>query len=153
LYCPRPEGLSSRDAAILRHLRDSELSEDLFDGADGLELHAMLQENSARLDAGIIVSPIDAMPATLGETYKGLFNHLDSWSWLLTWWIAGRWPRSGNLAPVRELGSHGDLGFKLVAGDPQAVKDLQRSQGLPDRSFRILPAHTLTITATVGGDR
>ncbi|MFI6216989.1 hypothetical protein ACIBCD_33745 [Nocardia brasiliensis] len=157
LYCPRPDALPARDAATLRHVRDSQLANDLHDGPDGLELHAMLQQGSPRLDAGIIVSPIDAIPATLRATYEGLFQDQLPWSWFLTWWIVGLLNRGPDMVTKRDRSD--SLAFQLAAGNSRAVAHLEKrkaldtSDSLAGARFRILPAHTLTITATVDSER
>ena len=90
LYCPRPDRLPRELAEALRHLRDVNVQNRLFDGIAGLEMRSSLVRNGETLEPGIVIAKPSALPTTLSETYGSLFTGCIPWSWFLTLWLTQR---------------------------------------------------------------
>jgi hypothetical protein len=150
LYCPRPESFDKTTAAALRHLRDVNVGRDIFDYSRGLELHRNSLRMSPLMDAGLVVAPVESCPSNLRQTYEGLFSSSLPWAWFLTFWLVdGDFPRpfrSSALDPALHR-----AGVLLASGDSTTVREVTRAvDDLDDGPFPLLPAHTITIVATVG---
>ncbi|MGW5142903.1 hypothetical protein ACWEPH_27920 [Nocardia beijingensis] len=152
LYCPRPENLNPQNAAILRHLRDLNLSDKIFDYTHGMELYANLVSRNPILDAGLVVAPVSAVPKTLAQTYEQMFSKSLPWAWFMTFWLAGIGTAHSLLEEMRS-DRQPEIASRIVKGDPTAVRELLSRVGqLDDRNFRFMPANTVTITASVGAN-
>lgn len=153
LYCPRPERLPKGLAEALRHLRDVNVQDRLFDGMAGLEMHDNLVRNGETLEPGIVVARPAGVPDTLRDTYGGLFSHSLPWAWFLTLWLTAHdapspldWHDPEECLDL-ELE---ELMVAIVTGDQTAVSELAGVvEGLDDRAIPILPPHTITVTLSV----
>lgn len=155
LYVPRPARLPSATAATLRHLRDVNIAEEIFDFSRGLELYANMIGDDPILDAGLVVAPAVGLPHTFADTYAQLFKSSLPWAWFLTDVVTN----SGNLGDLASGGSmwdnatpaNQDLMLGIVRGEGESLSELTAAvDGLEDRPFTVLPAHTITITVEVG---
>ncbi|MFE9328144.1 hypothetical protein ACIHDR_43070 [Nocardia sp. NPDC052278] len=153
LYCPRPEDLDTSTAAILRHLRDLNISKEIFDFTQGMELYANLLSRNPILDAGLVVAPVSAVPKTLAQTYEQMFSESLPWAWFLTFWLTGTSSCGAAHPLMEEMRSdrQPDIASRIVKGNPAAVRELLQQVGeLDARDFRFMPANTVTITASIG---
>lgn len=156
LYCPRPERLPRGLAEGLRHMRDANVQDSLFDGIAGLEMHSSLVRSGNTLEPGIVVASPLAVPATLGGTYSSLFSGCTPWAWFLTLWLTqaklndhSAW-EGFNACVDSDLE---DLMVRIVSGDQTAVTDMASAvEGLEDRQVPILPAHTMTVSISLSSE-
>lgn len=155
LYVPRPAQLPTSTAAILRHVRDVNIAGNIFDFSRGLELYANMVGDDPVLDAGLVIAPVGGLPHTFADTYAQLFKSSLPWAWFLTDIVTN----GGNLGDHASGGSMWDeatpdiqdLMLGIVRGEGESLSQLTAAvDGLDDRPFTVLPAHTITITVEVG---
>lgn len=160
LYCPRPSDLDERTRGELTHWRSEAVATDIFDYALGLALRDDMLSGAPTVAAGLFLTPPDALPHALRDIHGRLFRGATPLSWfVLQHFVDGRtlsWdlrsygdrdldPSGGNLDhPVVNA---------IVRGDAKEIDEgLLADLGADDRTFTVLPAHTLTIGIEVGAE-
>lgn len=168
LYCPRPADLDDITQKKLAHLRNLQLSSNIFDYTLGLELRDELSKIESSLAAGLFISRIDGCPRNLGEVHKGILNTSHPFSWFIANHFSGRdyqgrdrlirHGRNPLKNPKRDMGDAiNPQGEKIVdaivKGKEEAIKYVIESCHNNEnvtKEFQILPPHTMTINIGIG---
>jgi hypothetical protein len=83
LYCPRPANLEEITQTKLAHLRNSELSGNIFDYTLGLKVRDELGSRNSSLAAGLFVADIVNIPKNLGQVHQTVLEDCYPLSWFL----------------------------------------------------------------------
>jgi hypothetical protein len=167
-FCPRPSDLDSITQIKLAHLRNLQLSRNIFDFTLGLELRDELSKIDSSLAAGLFISRIDDYPKSLGEIHKNILSASHPFSWFIASHFTGR-DLQGNdrllrhgRGPLRNskrnmIGDGDPRGEEIVEaivkGKEAAIKhviEICCNGENVAKEFQILPPHTMTINIGVG---
>jgi hypothetical protein len=146
LYCPRPSDLDPRTAAVLGHVRDAAVSDEIFDYAFGLAVRDALMRDPATLSAGLFITDGFAQPSAFMSVHAGLLQSHDPLAWFVVRNLTDAW--NGPPQVSRRVATP-DIAIAIARGLPSAVDSVRDQLDVGDRPFRFLPAHTLTIRADI----
>ncbi len=166
LYVPRPDRVAADTAAVLRHLRDVNIQDNIFDFALGLELQREAVRGGSTLDPGLLITPARLEPRSYSSAYGNLFNTSLPWSWFMTASLLGGRPGTAVPFLLAEPGRDGAARRVAFArGDTETVTGVvdvlasDRGRGASRDDIRIadrrvppfLPARSITVLAVVNG--
>lgn len=167
-FCPRPTDLDNITQKKLAHLRNLQLSKNIFDFTLGLELRDELSKIDSSLAAGLFISRIEDHPRSLGAIHKDILSASYPFSWFIASHFTGRDLQENHLIsrhgrrPLRKSkrGIEGDTDSRgesiveaLVKGKEEAIKHVIEVCCNSDnivKEFPILPPHTMTVNIGVG---
>lgn len=146
LYCPRTPNLAQPVVRRLAHYRQAALDADIFDHSLGLARHWAARDYPELLDAGVFIAEDVSRSTTLKQVHSEIFRNTVPLSWFVVERLGGV---SAGSSPFRASSSTVvDPGLLrgIVEGDTGVVDKLRSTLELGNRSFRVLPAHTIRIS-------
>ena len=152
LYTPRPSELDPSDRSVLNYRRTESIGTDIFDYTLGLQLREDMLSDAPTIEAGIFTSSVSGLPKSLEEVHRKIFHETLPFSWFILHHFFRKF-RHWNLGAGRrrrevdEDSQTDERLVQIVRGDADALSNL----GFKGE-FRMLPAHTLTVSTTCGLD-
>jgi len=160
LFCPRPDNIDKDTKIKLAYLRNKNLSTQIFDYVEGLEIHKELFQNSETLKAGIFITDTGNSNLNFGQVHSQILQSTFPLSWFIAMNFADRrdFLRERHMAPKNKLPEHSEsqeLVEGILSGDKNKIDELigkmkQMETNNVPKNIQVLPKHKITLRVSVG---
>ena len=160
LFCPRPDNIDNDTRIKLAYLRNKNLSTQIFDYVEGLEVHKELFQNSETLKAGIFITDTSNSSLNFGQVHSQILQS----TFPLSWFIAMNFADRRDFLRERDMSSKSRLPESsesqqfvegILSGDKKMIDELigkmkQIENNDVPKNIQVLPKHKITLRVSVG---